>query len=642
MKFFFIFNILFLFFKSIKSLTFEDFCDGCDKVVLNAINRIVFTLDERPQVIKILYKGSFENPIQFIFLNFTNIGNNQYLCNDSFTGYDLAINQNYLIVVGYQNEDYNTQKYMKFHNYLPSKISPQRIINSIDYYLFIYLENTYLNTIYNVNIQLIDKTNSKAYNAKSCNYSKDHNSLNCIINIDKIGNYYLKVDGVEFNSLNLEVIESKLEIKYVDPNYDININENNFYLTTNVDPNLYSPLGHLFEIINADNKESIILSNCIKYDNIKLYCNKISGFFQPHSVYYFYYNQIKLEYEYDNENKTFNIQTGEQKYPNFRSIEPYDNSYINEGQSNLKKILIEVDDASTLDTSKFYIIDENKSKTNLNNCNNFETDKILCECNIYKAGEYYISYNNYTISYTINYINKNSYVYNDTDNYNVSILFDDIYLDSVEPMSVQLNSTNQTVNIYLNFNKNIYNYIINDNFYNISICNLNKSICNKMSNCSNYYNFSLYCNVKVNSSYLGYNYIYINNINTNKYISITQNSTTTNYYLITKVYPSQVKYGDINIELTFTEDAYKYKNNVKIGSYSADCYYYTSKPYVLECDVYISVLGDYSIYVNNINTGKILKVNTVTIDDDSSSITNYIKLNIFYLVFIFILFLFNF
>ena len=163
-----------------------------------------------------------------------------------------------------------------------------------------------------------------------------------------------------------------------------------------------------------------------------------------------------------------------------------------------------------------------------------------------------------------------------------------------------------------------------------------------MSNCSNYYNFSLYCNVKVNSSYLGYNYIYINNIDTNNYIYITQNSTTTNYYLITKVYPSQVKYGDINIELTFTEDAYKYKDNVKIGSYSADCYYYTSKPYVLECDVYISVLGDYSIYVNNINTGKILKVNTATIDDDSSSITNYIKLNIFYLVFIFILFLFNF
>lgn len=638
MKIFFIFNILFLFFKSIKSLNIENFkCEGCDKVVLNAINKIVFTLDEQPQVIKILYKGSFENPKQFIFLNFTNIGNNQYLCNDSFTGYDLVINQGYLIVVGYQDEDLNTQKYMKFHNYLPSKIKPQRIINLINYYLYVYLENTYLNTIYNVNIQLIDQSNSKAYNAKSCNYSKDHNSLNCIINIDKIGSYYLKVDGVEFNSLKLEVIESNFKIESVRPKYEVNINENNFYLTTNVDPDLYSPIGHIFEFINADNNESIILSNCITYGSNELYCNKISGFFQPHSVYYFYFNTIKLDGK--------NIQTGEQKYPNFRSIEPYDNSYINEGQSNLKKILIEVDDASTLDTSKFYIIDENKSKTNLNNCNNFETDKILCECNIYKAGEYYFSYNNYTISYTINYINNNSYVYNNTDNYNVSNvsnLFDDIYLDSVEPMSVQLNSTNQTVNIYLNFNKNIYNYIINDNFYNISICNLNKSICNKMSNCSNYYNFSLYCNVKVNSSYLGYNYIYINNIDTNTYIYITQNSTTTNYYLVTNVYPSQVKYGDINIELTFTEDAYKYKDNVKIGSYSADCYYYTSKPYVLECDVYISVLGDYSIYVNNINTGKILKINTVTIDDDSSSITNYIKLNIFYLVFIFILFLFNF
>ena len=543
MKIFFIFNILFLFFKSIKSLNIETFeCEGCDKVVLNAINRIVFTLDERPQKIKILFKGSPDNPIQFIYLNFTNIGNNQYLCNDSFTGYNIDTRLIYLIFVGYQNKDYNTQKHMKFHNYLPSKISPQEIINSIDYYLFVYLENTYLNTIYNINIQLIDQTNSKAYNARSCNYSKDHNSLNCIINIDQIGKYNLKVDEeVIFDSLYLEVIDSKLEIKNVEPYYDVNINENNFYLTTNVDPNLYSPLGHIFEFINPVNNESIILSNCITYgDNTDntLYCNKISGFFQPNSVYYFYYNHFKLENDDDDDDenkKQIYIETGEQKYPNFRSIKPYDNSYINEGQSNLKTILIEVDDASTLDTSKFYIINENKSKTNLNNCNNFETDKILCECNIYKAGEYYISYNNYTISYTINYINNNSYVYNDTDNY-----------------------------------------------------------------------------------------------------------TTTNYYLITKVYPSQVKYGDINIELTFTEDAYKYKNNVKIGSYSADCYYYTSKPYVLECDVYISVLGDYSIYVNNINTGKILKVNTVTIDDDSSSITNYIKLNIFYLVFIFILFLFNF
>jgi hypothetical protein len=30
-------------------------------------------------------------------------------------------------------------------------------------------------------------------------------------------------------------------------------------------------------------------------------------------------------------------------------------------------------------------------------------------------------------------------------------------------------------------------------------------------------------------------------------------------------------------------------------------------------------LGDYSIYVNNINTGKILKVNTVTIDDTKAT-----------------------
>ena len=57
-----------------------------------------------------------------------------------------------------------------------------------------------------------------------------------------------------------------------------------------------------------------------------------------------------------------------------------------------------------------------------------------------------------------------------------------------------------------------------------------------------------------------YNYIYINNIDTNKYIYIYQNNS---YYLITRVYPSQVRYGDINIELTFNEDAYKYKNTMQ-------------------------------------------------------------------------------
>ena len=138
---------------------------------------------------------------------------------------------------------------------------------------------------------------------------------------------------------------------------------------------------------------------------------------------------------------------------------------------------------------------------------------------------------------------------------------------------------------------------------------------------------------------MGYNYIFINNKNTSKYIYIYQNNSNS---LLSKVYPTQVRYGDINIELTFSEDAYKNKNNIKIGNYPADCYYYTSKPYILECDLYIKVIGEYKIYVNNVATEKILNVNTITIDDDSSSYINYVKLNIFYLVFIFILFLFNF
>ena len=71
MKFIFYFNILFLFFISIKSLNLS--CNGCSKVVLNTVNNLVFTLDIEPQLIKILYKGTFENPIQFIRLNITNI-----------------------------------------------------------------------------------------------------------------------------------------------------------------------------------------------------------------------------------------------------------------------------------------------------------------------------------------------------------------------------------------------------------------------------------------------------------------------------------------------------------------------------------------------------------------------------------------
>ena len=520
MKFIFYFNILFLFFKSIKSLNFS--CDGCSKVVLNTINNIVFTLDVEPQLIKILYKGTIDNPIQYIYLNITKKNNGEYLCNDTFSGYDLAINLDYLVVVGYQNQDHNTNVYMKFHNYMPNKIDPEQILNSIDYNFYVYLENNYLNNDLDFNIKLISQNNSLSYNANNCQYNRTLNYLSCRLNINKIGTYYLKVDDITFDNITLEVLESNFQVLEVRPNYEININERNFYLTLNVDSKLYSPLGHSFEFIIADGStenRKIILSNCVIYDLKELYCNQISDYFKPRSVYYFYYNQIKLE------NK--NIQTGELKYPDFQGIEAYDNYYIIEGQSNIKKFYINVDDTDSVDNSQFYLIDENKTRTNLNNCNDINSTQILCECDISKSGEYYISYNNYTIPYKLNFINDNS----------------------------ETNSNS----------------------------------------------------------------------------------------LLSKVYPTQVRYGDINIELTFNEDAYKYKNNVTIGNYSADCDYYASKPYVLECDLYISRIGEYKIYVNKVDTGKILNVNTVTIDDDSSSSSiSYFKLNIFYLVFIFILFLFNF
>ena len=629
MKFIFYFNILFLFFISIKSLNLS--CNGCSKVVLNTVNNLVFTLDIEPQLIKILYKGTFENPIQFIRLNITKIKNGQYSCKDTFSGYNLTVNLEYLIVVGYQNQDYNTNVYMKFHNYIPNKIVPEQILNSISYYFYVYLENTYLNYNLNCNIELIRQDNSYNYSAFSCEYSRTLNYLKCRLNIDRIGTYYLKVDDVTFRNITLEVIESSFQVLEVRPNYEININENNFYLTLNVDSKLYSSIGHSFEFIIADDStenRKIILSNCVTYSYNELYCNKISDYFKPLSVYYFYYNQIKLE------NK--NIQTGEQKYPDFKGIEPYDNYYINEGQSNIKKFYINVDDADSLDNSQFYLIDENKSRTNLNNCNDVNSTQILCECNIYKSGEYYINYNNYTISYTLIFINNDSYVNN--DNETTPILINDIYLEKISPNYIQLNSSTNLIEFYLYFSNNSSNY---KNYVNyISIYNRNNSFFNNLYNCSSssYYN-AIYCYFYANSSYLGYNYIYINNTDTNKYIYIYQNNS---YYLITKVYPSQVRYGDINIELTFNEDAYKYRNNVKIGNHSADCNYYASNRYVLECDLYISAIGEYKIYVNNVDTGKILNVNTVTIYDDSSSITNYIKLNIFYLVFIFILFLFNF
>lgn len=214
-------------------------------------------------------------------------------------------------------------------------------------------------------------------------------------------------------------------------------------------------------------------------------------------------------------------------------------------------------------------------------------------------------------------------------------------MEKISPNTIKLNSSTYLIEFYLYFSNNSSNY--KNYINNISIYNKNNSFFNNLNDCSSfsYYNDynAIYCYFYANSSYLGYNYIYINNIDTNKYIYIYQNNS---YYLIIKVYPSQVRYGDINIELTFNEDAYKNKNNIKIGNYPADCYYYTSKPYILECDLYIKVIGEYKIYVNNVATEKILNVNTITIDDDSSSYINYVKLNIFYLVFIFILFLFNF
>ena len=620
MKFIFCFSVLFLFFKSIKSLNLS--CDGCSKAVLNAINNLVFTLDVEPQSIKILFEGSFETPKQFIRLNITKV-NGQYSCNDTFNGYNLKINQPYLIVVGYQNQDHNTNVYMKFHNYMPKKIEPEQILNSIKNYFYVYLENTYLiNDLLNFNIKLISLDNSYSFNAEDCEYNRNLNYIQCILNINKIGTYYLKVDDIKFNNITLEILDKSLEVLDVTPHMDININENNFYLELNVDPKLYSSLGHSFEFIIATDsteKRKIILSNCVKFDLTHLYCNKISDFFKPLSVYYFYYNQIKLDAP--------NIQTKELKYPDFKSIEAYDNYYINEGQSNIKKIYINVDDTDSIDISNFYLIDENNSKTNLNNCNNINTNQILCECNIYNSGEYYINYYNYTIAYSINFINID----------NGTTIIDSVGLETISPNTIQLNSSNEIINFYLYFNNVNYENYIN----NISIYNNNNSIFKNLNCSSSSYYDALYCYFYANSSYLGYNYIYINNKDTGKYINIYQNNSYSSSSLITKVYPSQVRFGDINIELTFNVNANQYKNNITIGGYKADCYYYSSRPYILECDLYISRIGEYAIYVNNVNTGKILNVNTITIDDSSSSIS-YVKLNIFYLVFIFIFFLFNF
>ena len=527
MKYFIYFLILFYFFDSIKATQLLS-CDGCLTVLINSVNKIYFTFDVEPQLVKVLIKGSFENPLQYIYLNITKIDNNKYECNDNFNKYDeLIINKEYLIVFGYQNQDYNSLTYLKFHNYVASDITPKKIINSISYYFNIYSDKVYLNDNFNIDIKLIREDNQKSYTINNCNYNSNLNCMECLLSIDKIGTYYLNIDNIEYKNLSLEVLDTSFAVTKVEPNYMININQNNFYLTLNVDSQLYSPLGHTFEFIIADNsneQRKIVLSGCVSYNENTLYCNKISEFFKELSVYNFFYNEIKLD--------NLNIFTSELKYPDFKGVSSYDDYYIIEGQKNTKKLLIDVDDSSLIDYSQFYIIDKSNNINNLKNCYNYQSKQILCECEIYYSGKYSILYIDYTISISINFITNGS---DDSSSggsggSSVSscgsnpIIINNICLLNISSNSIQLTSSsiNQSIYFYLYFNKDISYSEISYYFNNISICNQYFYNCKEISNCSNKDNGAYYCNLYVNSSYYGYNYIYINGINTTKYIYLKE------------------------------------------------------------------------------------------------------------------------
>ena len=622
------FTILFYFFKSSKSANIS--CEGCSTLMLNSNNLIYFYLDFEPQLIKVLYEGTFNLPIKYIYLNITKIDKEEnifkYECKDNFNNLNFTLNKKYLIVVGYENKDYETNIYLIFHNVIPSKIYPEQIIKSTDYYLYIYSKNKYsYNT--NINVNLTLKTQGYSYNINDCKL----NNLTYLYyntHINEPGRYFLYVDDKKYDEIYLDVVDKNFALTNITPSYMININENNFYLTLTVESKLYSSLAHEFEFKIADNStdyRNIVLSNCKENDTYTLYCNKTSSNFKELSVYYFYYNGIKLD--------DVNIFTGEEKKKiEFINIS-YDN-YINDGQSNLKSIIIEVSNTN-LNFSELYLIDENNSKINLRDCYKSQLNKIECISEIYYVGNYNVYYINYSTSLTINFVSNN------------------IYLTEIIPNTIKLNENYQQsvyLDIILYFNNNFSISNSNGNFINnISICNSKSPNCRQFNSCSNISNIIFYCKLTLNSYNSGYNYIYINKISTKKYINLIFNTTS---YLLKQINPSKVKYGNIFFELEFYENASKFKYLIKIGHYDASCDDYNSNSInYLECQVYIGIVGNYSVYVNNTYTGKILDVKNEIIqnyydddDDDSysSSNINFIKFKNLYLFYIVIFFIFNF
>ena len=484
------FTILFYFFKSFKSANIS--CEGCSTLMLNSNNLIYFYLDFEPQLIKVLYEGTFNLPIKYIYLNITKINKEQnifkYECKDNFNNLDFKINKNYLIVVGYENKDYETNIYLIFHNFIPFKLYPDQIIKSTDYYLYIYSKNKYsYNTNIDANFTL--KSQNKSYDINDFKLNNNLTYLDCKIHIKEPGRYFLHVDGKKYDDIFLDVVDLNFSLTNITPSYMININENNFYLTLTVETKLYSSLAHNFEFIIADNStdyRNIVLSNCKENGTYTLYCNKTSSNFKELSVYYFYYNGIKLN--------DVNIFTGnEKKKIEFIKIS-YDN-YINNGQSNLKTIIIEVSNTD-INFSELYLIDENNSKINLRDCYNSQLNQIECKIEIYYVGNYNVYYINNSTSLTINFVSN------------------DIYLTEIIPNTIKLNGNYKQSYYFdtiLYFNNNVSVSYFNNN---ISICNSNSKNCRQFYYCSNLNNTIYYCKLTLDSNYSGYNYIYINKIST--------------------------------------------------------------------------------------------------------------------------------
>ncbi len=279
--------------------------------------------------------------------------------------------------------------------------------------------------------------------------------------------------------------------------------------------------------------------------------------------------------------------------------------------------------------SELYLIDENNSKINLRDCYNSQLNQIECKIEIYYVGNYNVYYINNSTSLTINFVSN------------------DIYLTEIIPNTIKINGNYKQsyyFDIILYFNNNVSLSNSNDYFINnISICNSNSIYCRQFNSRSIFSNIILYCKLSLDSYYSGYNYIYINNKSTKKYINLMFNSTS---YLLKQINPSKVKYGNIFFELEFYENASKFKYLIKIGPYNTSCNYNSNSINYLECQVYISIVGNYSVYVNNTYIGKILDVKNEIIpnndDDDSysSSNINYIKFKNLYLFYIIIFFYF--